>query len=123
MCQNFYDTYSCKLYYPLASNGLSLSYLELSESGLFSDQRVYCCTMICVALNVDVKTATHNVVCDRLLRLRVSGKSVASIVSECGFREVKVMDLGLCDNTSHFLTSCNPAIYFAAEPDSANYWS
>ena len=95
MCQNSYDTYCCKLYYPLASNGLSLSYLELSESGLLSDQRVYCFTTICVALNLDVKAATHNVVYDRLFRLRVSGKSVAIIVSECGFGEVKVMDLGL----------------------------
>ena len=64
-----------------------------------------------------------NVVCDRLSRLGVSGQSVASIVPECGFGEVKVIDLGLCDNTQHLLSSCNPAISFAAEPEFVNYWS
>ena len=55
--------------------------------------------------------------------LGVSGQSVASVVSECGFREVKVIDLGLCDNTQYLLSSSNPAISFAAEPEFVNYLS
>ena len=52
-------------------------------------------TLLCIAFNLDVKSATHiagkdNVVNDRLSRLGVSGQSVASVVSECGFGEVKV---------------------------------
>lgn len=82
-------------------------------------------SMLCVAFNLDVKAATHivganNVMCDRL---GVSGQSVASIVSECSLGKVLVMDVGLCDYTQHLLSSCNPAISFAAEPDFVNYWS
>ena len=62
-------------------------------------------------------------VCDRLSRLGASGQSVASVVSECGFGEVQVIDLGLCDNTQYLLSSCNPAISFAAEPEFVSYWS
>ena len=85
-------------------------------------------TMLCVAFNLDVKSATHiagkdNLVCDRLSRLGASGQSVASVVSECGFGEVQVIDLGLCDNTQYLLSSCNPAISFAAEPEFVSYWS
>ena len=85
-------------------------------------------TMLCVAFNLDVKSATHitgkgNLVCDQLSRLGASGQSVASVVSECGFGEVQVIDLGLCDNTQYLLSSCNPAISFGAEPEFVSYWS
>ena len=85
-------------------------------------------TMLCVAFNLDVKSATHiagkdNLVCDRLSRLGASGQSVAGVVSECGFGEVQFIDLGLYDSTQYLLSSCNPAISFGAEPEFVSYWS
>ena len=74
--------------------GDSVTALSWATKGQRSINAATIFTMLCVALSVDVKSTCHisgddNFKCDRLSRLKESGNTVASVMSESVYRGLR----------------------------------
>ena len=85
-------------------------------------------TILCVALSVDVKSTCHisgddNFKCDRLSRLKESGNTVASIMSDIGLQGVGTLDLESDSAVKTLIRCCDPNTTFTCEDDFAVFWN
>ena len=85
-------------------------------------------TMFCIALSVDVKVTCHisgedNYKCDKLSRLKESGNTVASVMSDIGLQGVETLDLESDPAVKTLVHCCDPNTTFTCEGDFAVFWN
>ena len=108
--------------------GDSVTALSWATKGQRSINAATIFTMLCVALSVDVKSTCHisgddNFKCDRLSRLKESGNTVASVMSDIGLQGVETLDLESDLAVKTLIRCCDPDTTFTCEGDFALFWN